>query len=308
MTLLRGQLLTTGPLAIIAICYAVAAPSSSPGNRMDRFLAPRTSNRASESISQGCRTTASTLRRQLPADWNISIHEPYVVAGDCSLDQLTHYFHDTIAPTARALSIQYFDSEPLWPVTVLLCSSEENYRECHRCLGGRDRSEYAGIYSRSDHRLVVNTATGDGTLAHELTHALAHADFQELPEWLDEGLASLHEECEFSDDGLRLVGRENWRGQALWNAHQRRELRSVADMIGEKFGAEDPAVDYAQARYFCLFLQSRNLLEAYYRKCRNSTSRDGLSVLTDLLGTTDLKSIDTQFLTWMQGLRANRSR
>jgi hypothetical protein len=260
-------------------------------------------------MSADCRQVATKLRRQIPADWSISVHEPFVVAGDCSLDQLALYHRDTIVPTARALSVQFFDASPSWPVTILLCSSDESYRECNRCLGGRDRDEYAGTYSRSEHRLVVNIATGDGTLAHELTHALAHADYPELPEWLDEGLASLHEECEFSDDGLRLIGHENWRGQSLLNAMDRRQLRSVADMFGEPFGAIDAALDYAQARYFCLYLQRHHMLEAFYRKCRSHAKEDkvGLQALTEVMGTSDLRSIDRRFHAWLGTLKSKKT-
>ena len=303
VNLMRGQLLTTGPLAVIAVCYAIAAPSSLPGGRMDQLLRPTV--RLSAGLNVDCRSNADELSRRLPADWNVLIHEPFVIAGDCPREHLERYHRDTIAPTVRALSVQYFDQHPTWPITIVLCSSDDSYRECNRSLGERDRSEYAGIYSRSEHRVIVNIGTGEGTLAHELTHALAHADFPELPEWLDEGLASLYEECEFSADGLRLVGTENWRGAALVNALRREKLRSVAELASEQFASGDASVDYAQARYFCLFLQKRNLLEAFYRKCRahSRSSRDGIQSLMELMGTTDLQTIDHQFQTWLGTLK-----
>src|SRR6185436_1992629 len=100
--------------------------------------------------------------------------EPFVLGGDCDTTHLSETYRQTILPTARALSIQYFDHPPTWPVTVLLCSSDNSYRECQRRLEERERNKYSGIYSRAEHRVVINVATGDGTLAHELTHALAH--------------------------------------------------------------------------------------------------------------------------------------
>ena len=51
-------------------------------------------------------------------------------------------------------------------------------------------------------------------VAHELTHALGHFDFPEMPEWFDEGLASLHEDARFSDDHLD-DGVPNWRRRYL---------------------------------------------------------------------------------------------
>ncbi len=302
---MRGQLLTTGPLAVIAVCYAIAAPSSLPNGRINQFLSPSTVGGSASPRNVDCQGTADKLSRRLPGDWNIIVHSPFVIAGDAPRDHLERYHRETIAPTVRALSVQYFDLHPIWPITVVLCSSDDSYRECNRALGERDRSEYAGIYSRSEHRVIVNIGTGEGTLAHELTHALAHADFPDLPEWLDEGLASLYEECEFSADGLRLMGIENWRSAVLLGALLRGELRSIAELASEQFATGDASVDYAQARYFCLFLQKRNLLEAFYRKCRarSTASRDGIQSLTELMGTDDLRTIDRQFQAWLGTLK-----
>ena len=249
-----------------------------------------------------CQVLANDLRRRLPETWNVVVHEPFVLGGDCAANRLSDSYRQTILPTARALSIQYFDHPPTWPVTILLCSSDDSFRECQRRLDERERSEYSGIYSRTEHRVVINVATGDGTLAHELTHALAHADFPSLPEWLDEGLASLHEECEFSADGLRLIGLDNWRRNALREALQREQLRPVTDLATERFATSDrAAIDYAHARYFCLFLQQRRVLEPFYRKCRSRPETDPTGVLSlcELFQTRRPGEIDEQFLTWL---------
>ena len=303
---MRGQFLTTGPLAVIAVCYAIAAPSSSPTHHRDSFLSPITLAGTSDRLNVDCRTTVDNLKQRLNSEWHIVVCDPFVIVGDFPEEHLARYHRDTIAPTARALSVQFFDSHPAWPITVVLCSSDERYRECNRSLGERDRSEYAGIYSRSEHRVIVNIATGEGTLAHELTHALAHADFPGLPEWLDEGLASLYEECEFSADGMRLIGLENWRGSVLQAELRRGGLPSVAELAGDQFANGDASVDYAQTRYFCLFLQQRNLLEAFYRKSRSHTKSDpdGMRTLSELMGTTDVRTIDRQFKAWLGTLNS----
>ena len=302
---MRGQLLTTGPLAIIAVCYAIATPFASTP-RMEPFLPTISPGQPVNAKAVDCRSTVDSLEQRLPSDWHVVVHEPFVITGDYSEDALTRFHRDTIAPTARALTVQFFDTHPAWPITVVLCSSDDSYRECNRCLGERDRSEYAGIYSRSEHRVIVNIATGEGTLAHELTHALAHADFPTLPEWLDEGLASLYEECEFSADGQRLIGLENWRGPVLQDVMRRGEVPTVAELAGEKFAKRDASVDYAHARYFCLFLQQRNLLEAFYRKSRSHTKsdRDAMQSLSELMGTTDLRTVDRQFQAWLGTLKS----
>ena len=70
----------------------------------------------------------------------------------------------------------------------------------------------------------------EADLRHECTHALLHAALPYVPLWLDEGLASLYEECEFSADELRLVGLENWRGAALRGAMRAGILRSIEEL------------------------------------------------------------------------------
>ena len=305
VTLTRGHFLTIGPFALVAICYAVAAPdlSSLPSTRVTAGSVVHDQVVADPSRqSEACQTLATDLRRRLPDDWCVVVHEPFVLGGDCDARHLSETYRQTIRPTARALAIQYFDHPPLWPVTILLCSSNDSYRECQRRLDKRERSEYSGIYSRTEHRVVINVATGDGTLAHELTHALAHADFPLLPEWLDEGLASLHEECEFSSDGLRLIGLDNWRRGTLREAHQREQLRPLIDLATERFATSDrAAIDYAHARYFCLFLQQQRLLEPFYRKCRSRAEMDptGVVSLCELFATRRPDEIDAQFQAWL---------
>ena len=305
VTLTRGHFLTIGPFALVAACYAVAAPDSLsiPGKRLSAGSALHNQVVIDQTHqSESCQAWADNLRQRLPDGWNVVVHEPFVLGGDCDATILDASYRQTVLPTARALSIQYFDHPPAWPVTILLCSSDDSFRECQRRLDERERIEYSGIYSRTDHRIVINVATGDGTLAHELTHALAHADFSLLPEWLDEGLASLHEECEFSSDGLRLIGLDNWRRNTLQEARQNRQLRSVMDLANERFATSDrAAIDYAHARYFCLFLQQRQLLEPLYRKCRSRVDADPTGVLSlcELFATRHPSEIDEQFQAWL---------
>jgi hypothetical protein len=293
-------------LALIVLSYAIAAPSFPSSTAGQEPSSTQRQSSAKHPLSEDCRSVAESLEESLPEGWGIVVYEPFVLAGDCREEQLHRHYRQTIAPTVRALSIQYFDHSPKWPITIVLCTSDDSYRECNRCLEKRQRNEYSGVYSRREHRVVVNVATGEGTLAHELTHALAHADFADMPEWLDEGMASLHEECEFSPDGFRLIGLENWRGAILRNAFAGGKLRSISALAKEQFASSDRAtIDYAQARYFCLFLERHRVLEAFYRKCRqrNKADPDGLETLAELFETRDLRNVDKQFQEWVRRLK-----
>jgi hypothetical protein len=213
-------------------------------------------------------------------------------------------YRDVALPTMRALSVDYFDRPPDEPVVLLMSSSEKAYREHALRLDGRDTEAYYGYYWRPERRIMLNLATGYGTLAHELTHALAHFDFPMMPEWFDEGLAALHEESEFSEDGLHLYGRPNWRGHLLAQALLGGRLQPLDGLLRSGgLRPENEAVDYAHARYLCLFLQERGLLSAYYRKLRLARDQDptGAETLQKLLNSGSLAEVDRDFRNWARG-------
>jgi hypothetical protein len=304
---LRSLMLTFGPMGLIGMCYVAAAPDQ--GRRdpwslrtegRSSVLAPRPDKAR---LQQTCEDWAEALVEDVPDTWTLLPRSPFVLAGDLPEAELRELWRSTIAPTTRALSVGYFDHLPDEPILLVILSGDESYKAALRFLGHSGKHEYAGLYDRDERRLVLNLSTGEGTLAHELTHALAHADFPDMPEWFDEGLASLHEECQFSDDGLRLVGLGNWRGEALRETVERNRLPSMADFVNHHFGSRGrTAREYAYARYLCLYLQERQLLGLFYRKCRENAAVDptgGWSLL-ETLGTSDVDTADRDFRRWLR--------
>jgi hypothetical protein len=235
----------------------------------------------------------------------VIIRPPCVLGGNLSEAALDRHYADTIVPTARALFVSYVDREPTQPITLLLFAGDAAYRQHAQRLDGRHTVNYHGYYLREQRRALLNVATGRGTLAHELTHACVHEDFQRMPEWFDEGLAALHEESEFSADGLRLIGQTNWRLYYLLEALAHDELPPLAALVtrGTVRGGHE-AIDYAHARYFCLYLQQRGLLEPFYRKFRDAVEQDstGDRTLCRLLGVTSLAEIEGDFRQWIAAL------
>lgn len=300
----RRQILTIGPIVLVALCYVISAPSSGSstvGNAAERFD-ENDPQPTGESLTSGCERAAFSLRERLGSGWSTITREPYVIGGDCTEQDLEERYRQTIVPTTKALSISYFSTEPDRPISILICSTDERFRECNLKLDDQERRQYSGIYSRKHRRLIVNIGSGEGTLAHELTHALAHVDFPRMPEWFDEGLASLHEECEFSADGLRLIGLSNWRREVAFEALNRGELRLLLDVTSNRFGTYERAnTDYALVRSFCLYLQETGLLETFYRACRDNVTNDptGLRSLCRVANASDPQSIDDDFRAWL---------
>ena len=302
MTSTRVLVLTLGPILMVTACFVIAAPAR-PDTHTSNVVAEEPESPHDErALAEQCDGVVKELRAQLPTQWIVSSHEPFILSGDLSQQELDFSFQETILPTVHALQRQFFHAPITHPITIVLCSSDAVFRQCNLRLDQNERNEYSGIYSRRHRRLIVNISTGDGTLAHELTHALVHADFPKLPEWLDEGLASLFEECEFSADGSRLIGLENWRIQAARDAIQRGELRLIQDVTSTRFATRDRAnVDYAYTRSLCLYLQERGLMEEYYRQYqRNATSDStGLRTLCLLMNVPAPQDIEDAFREWL---------
>ena len=305
--MVRVLILTLGPIVLVGVSYWLAAAASrAGGTEMLRPVLPSGGASTVESdLAAACRQRASELRSRLAPECRVVARTPFVLGGDLTESELERVYRDVVLPTARALSIDYFDRPPDEPIVLLMFATEVAYREHALRLDGRDVDAYYGYYWRPERRIMLNLATGYGTLAHELTHALAHFDFPEMPEWLDEGLAALHEESDFSSDGLHLSGRPNWRGHLLGQALRGGKLQPLEGLLrAGGLRASHEAVDYAHARYVCLFLQESGLLRAYYRKLRLACERDptGVETLLELLGAGSAAEIDREFRDWAAGV------
>lgn len=326
--LARAIILVIGPGILIAGCYfltvgrpsqtAQAAPKSASETRafdldqlhagVEEGLVPESSREVEQSrrsLTVACDERARELGKKLDERDRIIVRPPFVIGGNLTEAELDHYYADTVLPTKRALDLAYFDHSPDQPLTLLLYADERAYRDASWRLDRRNTASYYGYYIRTDRRIVVNIGTGAGTLAHELTHALGHVDFPNMPEWFDEGLASLYEEAEFTDDGLQLKGLSNWRLNHLLSAMQKRRLGTLEALISSReIREERQAIEYAQARYFCLYLQERGLLPFYYRKFRNRAEVDpsGLRTLCRMFDTENLDSVDRDFRQWVIAL------
>ena len=298
----RVLILTLGPVGLVGLSYWLTAADWRTGVPDLRRFVIRESGDEDTPLVKECERQASELRSLIEPGCRLVVRPPYLIGGDLSEAELDRVYRDVVLPTARALAIDYFDQVPDEPITILMFSSDASYREHAEQLDGRRTAAYYGYYWRPERRIMLNLATGYGTVAHELTHALAHFDFPEMPEWFDEGLAALHEQSDFSDDGLRLTGRPNWRGNAIAQALRSGTLRPIEEFLAEGIRADHEDLDYAHARYLCLYLQQRQLLGPFYRKFRASVEKDpsGAETLCDLVHAKSLADLDRDFRLWVQ--------
>lgn len=319
--ILRNLILIVGPVLLIASSYfltvgrdhtAEAAPAPVLRPQFDLkklrdgaragLAGDASATRDASGVQLLCDERARILDKHLAENDSLIVRAPFILAGDLSEAELDRVWRDIIVPTRRALSLAYFDAEPTQPITLLLYSNETAYRDAAQRLDGRESANYYGYYIRTDRRIVANIGTGEGTLAHELVHALTHFDYPDMPEWFDEGLASIFEEADFSDDGLHLTGLSNWRLNHLLHALQNRRLQSLESLITARDIRPDrQSVDYAHSRYFCLYLQEHGLLQGVYRKLRANAATDasGLRTLCEIFDTPTLDTVDRDFREWV---------
>jgi hypothetical protein len=237
--------------------------------------------------------------------FSYTVAGPFVIAGDGSPAQIARYRDRTILAAARALRATYFDRQPAEPVLILLFESREPYARLAKEWFGDEDVPHYGFFRRKQNVMLMNVGTGTGTLVHELVHALIAPDFPGVPDWFNEGLASLYEQC--SLDGERITGHENWRLPALQKAIRAGTLRPLRELVGDEhfYDSRRVGMNYAQARYLLMYLQEKGMLDDYYVRFRARAEQDatGIKTLEELVGPQGLERFETEWKRWVIELR-----
>ena len=306
-TLFRGRttakhavLAVAVPIFVVGAMMAKSPRMQDPSDAATDQEAPKT---APADLAQACRATADWLSGQLTADDRVVVRPPLVIGGNLTVDELDRVYRDTIAPTVRAIIADYLDGPPSLPTVILLARDEASYHAvAERLFAAKPQSSY-GFYRPHLRMVVVNMARGSGGLTHELTHALLACQSPPVPQWFDEGLASLHESSRLCN-GV-LVGQDNWRLGILQEAIRRGHLLPLEEVIaGDGFREQPIGTSYAQVRYFCLFLQQHELLrESCHLLRRNEGENRESHAMISLFPERNWHQIDQEFRRWVLNRR-----
>ena len=275
---------------------AAAGPPTGASTRPATTSAPA-------DLDEAARRRAAEMLARLPEAFHAVVRPPFVVIGDFSAGQLERLTQGSVISPARAMATSYFRRGPDKVITVLLFSGDDSYRRwAEKLLGDTDLPHF-GYYKPDSRTLVMNIATGAGTLVHELTHALIVYDFPDVPTWFNEGLASLHEQCQVGRD--EIEGLPNWRLPALQKAVREKKLRPLREVLTrDDFYGPLQGANYAQARYFVMYLQRQGLLRKFYRDFRESHEGPDASVkAVERVFGRKLELIEADFLKWVMTLR-----
>ena len=232
------------------------------------------------------------LKKKVPADgFTIVVAPPFVVVGDGDPDEVKRCAKQTVQWAVDKLKQAYFSKDPDDILDIWLFKDTESYeKNCDRIFHTKPDTPY-GYYSHADRALVMNIATGGGTLVHEIVHPLVAANFPECPAWFNEGLGSLYEQCGEQDG--RIHGYTNWRLPGLQEAIRKRQVSSFQSLCStttEEFYEKDKGTNYAQARYLCYYLQQQGRLRKFYHRFHANRKADptGYQTLQEVLGRKDM--------------------
>lgn len=217
------------------------------------------------------------LRESLPREMSVVIEPPFVVVGNGGAAAVRRSAESTVRWTVRMLTQDYFSKPPSRILNVWLLRDAESYEARAKAITGEAPGTPYGFYSRQWGSLVMNIATGGGTLVHEIVHPYIEANFPACPAWFNEGLGSLYEQSDERDG--HIVGLTNWRLAGLKRAIRAGRVPALEKLLrttSDEFYGDDSGVHYAAARYLLYYLQERGqprLLSGVHRQERHRPER-----------------------------------
>jgi hypothetical protein len=232
-----------------------------------------------------------------------------VVLGDEGRDAVGRRARGTVKWAVDLLKKDYFPKDPQRIIDIFLFKNRASYITNTVRLTGQRPGTPFGFYSEQQQALIMNIATGGGTLVHEIVHPFVEANFPKAPAWFNEGLGSLYEACGQHDG--KIYGYTNWRLPGLQEAIRNGALPSFKTFTAttsHQFYERDPGSNYGQARYLCYYLQEKGLLRTYYRRFLRDHRRDpsGYETLKQVLGVRDMAAFQREWEAYVLRLRWRR--
>ena len=292
---------TRWPLAVLLVTLAVADLASA---RTAATTAP--SSPTSSFTGDDYDRHVARLRERLPDGFTIVVQEPFVVIGDEAPDVVRRRARDTVGWAVTRLKRAYFPRDPGHILDIYLFKDERSYRRHTKELLDHEPGTPFGYYAPSDRALVMNIATGGGTLVHEIVHPFVEANFPTCPAWFNEGLGSLYEQS--AGRGDEIIGLTNWRLAGLQRAIRDGRVPTFKEMMSttsHAFYEMDRGTNYAQARYLCYYLQEKGLLQRFYHRFAERVAEDptGYETLREVLGVEDMGAFQKEWEAYVMELR-----
>jgi len=254
-----------------------------------------------------CESHAQEVRERVAGKgFHVVVERPFVVAGDGGKRPVEGFAEQTVRWAVRLLKQDFFQKEPERVLEIWLFDGGPSYRKHARELFGDTPTTPYGYYSARHGALIMNIATGGGTLVHEIVHPFVAADFPGCPAWMNEGLGSLFEQCHEVDG--HIAGLTNWRLDGLQEAIAEQRTIKLSELVAtssEQFYGARSGLHYAMARYLLYWLQQQGKLRQFYRDFRDGAAADptGANTLCKALGVPVLDDFQPGWEKWLLTLR-----
>ncbi|MCY2926726.1 MAG: hypothetical protein NT031_15065 [Planctomycetota bacterium] len=287
---------------------APAQPSARAAERPAANVESETNGLDEPAFAKHCRELQGAIPKG--RGFRMVVQKPFVVIGDEALaggrNAVELRAQQTVKWAVDRLMKDFFPKYPDEIIDIWLFKDAESYTRHAKELFGDTPSTPYGYFSSEHNALVMNIATGGGTLVHEMVHPFMAANFPECPSWFNEGLASLYEQAEDRDG--HIGGRTNWRLAGLQKAIAAKAVPSFKSLTATttaQFYHMDRGTNYAQARYLCYWLQEHDKLREFYRAFVASAKADptGYATLQKTLGAVDMAGFQTEWEGWVMTLR-----
>ena len=252
-------------------------------------------------------THADSLKVKLKdRGFTVLIERPFVVIGDESEEVVKRRSEDTVKWAVDKLKQDYFTKDPENILEIWLLKDDESYRKHAKEFFNDEPTTPYGYYSSANKALIMNIATGGGTLVHEIVHPFIEANFPTAPAWFNEGLGSLYEQSGEVDGHIH--GYTNWRLPGLQRGIREKRLSTFGTLMATtrtQFYGDRTGNNYAQARYLCYYLQQKKLLTKFYKEFWTNQKADpsGYSTLQKVLGRRDMDVFQREWEAYVLGLK-----
>jgi len=236
------------------------------------------------------------------------VQKPFVVAGDGTPQEVRAAAQNIVQWTVDHIKKDYFAKDPDDLIDVYLFKDKTSYDKYTQQLFHDTPTTPYGYYSPTHKALIMNIATGGGTLVHEIVHPFMASNFPNCPTWFNEGLASLYEQS--AEREGHIVGLPNWRLAGLQTAIHARSVPAFKELCvttTNEFYGDNRGVNYAAARYLCLYLQDKGVLRSYYRdfvkgQKEDPTGYGTLQITLATLGEKDMDAFRKKWEAWVLAL------
>jgi len=241
--------------------------------------------------------------------FRVIVEPPFIVIGDEKAARVKRRAARTVRWSVDLLKKAYFASDPDDVLEIWLFRNKRSYDANTRVIFDDDPGTPYGYYSSTHGALIMNIATGGGTLVHELVHPYMDTNVPDPPPWLNEGLGSLYEASSQRDG--HIVGLLNWRLPGLQVAIRAGNVptfRKLMAMNDNQFYGGSSGVSYAQARYLLYYMQEHGVLHAFWDGylANRDTDPTGYKTMLDVLGVKNASKFQKKWNRYTLRLRYRR--